>query len=88
MRRLDDGRRWSQYALDAAAKDDLDEAVKQWRRVFGDTFPTDVTELARAEAATMSPGNASVASSGLILPGAASRTLSVPPTKYYVEPVD
>lgn len=83
MRRLDDGRRWSQYALDAAAKDDLDEAIRHWLRVFGDAFPTDVVELARAEAATMQPGNASVASSGLILPGAVNRKLSVPATKYY-----
>ena len=88
MRRLDDGRRWSQYALDAAAKEDLDEAVKQWRHVFGDKFPTDVTELARAEASTRQPGKMSVASAGLILPGAAARALPVPPTKYYGEPVN
>ena len=87
MRRLDDGRRWSQKALDATAKDDLDEAVEQWQRVFGGAFPSDVTELARAEAAAMQPGKAAVASTGLILPGAASRTLSVPPTKYYGDPV-
>lgn len=87
MRRLDDGRRWSQNALDAAAKDDLDEAVRQWKRVFGEVFPSDVTELARAEAAAMQPGTVAVASTGLVLPGGTSRTVSVPATKYYGDPV-
>jgi hypothetical protein len=86
MRRLDDGRRWSQYALDAAANDDLDEAIKHWKLVFGAAFPDDVTELARAEAAARQPGNAAVAASGIILSSATSRTLSVLPTKYYSEP--
>lgn len=86
MRRLDDGRRWSQYALDAAAKNDLNEAVTQWQRVFGDAFPTNVTELARVEASRLQPGNASVAASGLILPGAVTGTLSLPTTKYYGDP--
>lgn len=86
MRRLDDGRKWSQNALDAAAKENLPEAIKQWQRVFGTAFPNDVSDLARAEAAEMQPGKAAVAASGIILPAASGRALSIPPTKYYGEP--
>lgn len=87
MRRLDDGRRWSESALEAASKDDLDTAVNQWQRVFGNEFPSDVTELARAEAATMQPGMAMVESTGLVLPNASGKALLVPRTKYYGGPL-
>jgi hypothetical protein len=67
MRRLNEGRRWASYALDA---DDRDKAIGWWQRVFGEEwFPSEVDEFAASLAASARPGAASTLGSGLILPG-------------------
>lgn len=83
MRRLDDGRRWATYALEA---DDRDEAIGWWQRVFGeDCFPSDVGEHARKLAAAGWPGTAAAAGTGLIFPGPRPVSPSTPirPTTFH-----
>jgi len=82
LRRLEEGKRWTGEAL---KQDDKDEAIKYWRKVFGDEFPEDVDEYASALAATHWPGVAHASSRGVILSGAVEGVKSTPvlPTRYY-----
>jgi hypothetical protein len=70
MRRLDDGRRWASYALEA---NNRDTAIEWWQRVLGEEwFPSDIDDFATNLAAAAYPGTTSTLGSGLILPGAAT----------------
>ncbi len=83
MCRLDEGRRWADRALD---HEDRSEAIKLWKRIFGDTyFPLEIGDEARAAAEIRQPGSARVAATGLVLPGSsiAPKSTPVPATRYY-----
>lgn len=81
MRRLEDGKGWTERAL---AADDKDTAIDLWRKVFGDAFPATVDEYAKTHAAAGQPGTSYATRTGLILPGiVAAKSTPVPPTRYY-----
>lgn len=86
MDRLDEARGWTARAL---ASDDKGEAIRLWKKVFGDVFPTDteVEAYAEAQAARWQPGISHVTTSGVILPAASPTQRSVPlqQTKFYGE---
>jgi hypothetical protein len=66
MRRVDKGRCWAAQALEAQQKEDLDEAVKWWRKVFGDEFPQEVSKEASDIARANLPGIAFVSAAGQV----------------------
>ncbi len=74
------GKGWTGRAL---SEDDKDEAIRLWRKVFGDAFPESVDQYARTLAATGQPGSSYVNRAGMILPTAAGKSRPVPATRYY-----
>lgn len=82
MRRLDDGRGW---ALRAVETDEKDTAIEVWQKVFGEAFPTEVEEEARAMAAAFLPGAAAATGSGLIVPKDTPKSTPIPATRFYGE---
>lgn len=84
MRRIDDGRKWASKAL---ASDEVDEAILNWQKIFGeDFFPADVTKEADAIAASILPGASFVSEKGLVLPNKPASGIIYTPvqkTKYH-----
>lgn len=83
MRRLDDGRRWAEKALET---DDREKAIAYWQKIFGaDYFPSDVETAASALASAGFPGKSHVSSTGLILdsPAVLGLSTATQPTKFH-----
>lgn len=82
MRRL---RETQQAIRRSEATGFVSEMSAEWRRVFGNFWPSDETaaDLAKAEAKTIQPGRSSVTSSGGVLTPAAATLIPSAPTKYF-----
>jgi hypothetical protein len=86
MRRLDDGRQWSEKALNAMEKDDKPKAIEYWQKAFGaDYFPTEITENASRFAMAGMPGNSYVTATGLVTAQVPSSGIYTPtkPTTFH-----
>jgi hypothetical protein len=82
MRRLDDGRKWSEKALVATERE---TAISYWQRVFGDAFPSDVEQAAKENAAKGFPGSSWVAPSGIVASAPAAQSVRMGVTKFHGE---
>jgi hypothetical protein len=81
MRRVREADRAAQRAVAAETEE---AAAEEWKRVFGECWPTDeeVEEGAESEAAAIGPGVSQIAPTGLVLPEGAPLIISSPRTRY------
>lgn len=82
MRRVREADRAAQRAL---AADTEEDAAEEWKRVFGDCWPSEdeVDEQARVEAAGIGPGVSRIAASGWVTGPSIARTIATHPTRYH-----
>jgi len=81
MRRVREADRTAQRAV----ADSNDDAAEEWKRVFGDCWPSDeeVEEKARLEAAGVGPGISKIAASGLVTGPSIARTIETAATRFH-----
>jgi hypothetical protein len=84
MRRVREADRAAQTAERSLLKGDELAASEEWRKVFGDLWPSDyeVKTAARSEAATIRPGITAMTSAGLVV-GGSDPMISSQPTRFH-----
>ncbi len=84
MRRIRDAEKASQNAIDAVEADDDEKACDEWKKVFGDLWPSEeeAKTAARFEATEIRPGVTKIASSGAVV-GAKDARISTRRTRYH-----
>ncbi len=81
MRRAREAKRASQRAIDTETEEGASE---QWEKVFGELWPSEeeAKQTAELEAASVQPGVAKIASSGIVVSGGKA-SITTQPTKYH-----
>jgi hypothetical protein len=82
MRRIDESRRWAEKAN---AKEETEDCIKLWRKVFGEAFPETVEEYAQNIAEASAVGGLFVTSQGRVLTKQPSSGIAtgVPSHRFY-----